>query len=333
MKKRDRSSGPPALVRAYAWQPGAGADELALARMRSHFKRPGAPMGEAWFMGETRHVFVELTGNLDDLPAERLHQPLEEIASGSSCFGFRDEWYAWYHCLLASLLPRANEHRLASLLEYLITGFISQHPHGIDEEPYRGFRNDALDTLGRCLMDATCWQGNDLVVGSILHRSNANETWGWWDASGDFSASVLFCLKYLPADSVAHWFRSVLAIPSPHWRAQLMVWLVGARDLLEGRVPWPTDFANTSPRIAWAWSHCLGPTLGRGAGDPLAGSSLIPEASRFAVLDVLQADVTASVYDEWLVSIMDIDYLVDELGTLPDEFFRLFVEGAGSGLT
>jgi hypothetical protein len=322
-------------VRPYAWQPGTGPDALALARMRNHFKRPDAPMGEAWFMGDSRHVFVELMGNLDSLSVGHLHQPFEEIASGTSSFGFLEEWNAWYHYLLAALLPRANEHRIGSLLEYFVTGFIAQHPHGIDEEPYQGFRNDALDTLGRCLMDGACWRDGDIVVGSILHRTNAwpSQNWGWWDASGDFSASLLFCLKYLPADSVAHWFRSVLAIPSPHWRAQLIVWLIGARDLLAGRIHWPADFSETNPRITWAWSHCLGPTLGRGAGDPLAGSSLIPEANRLAVLDVLQADVTASVYDEWLVSIMDIDYLVDELGTMPDEFFRLFVEGAGSGLT
>lgn len=60
--------------------------------MRDHFRRPAAPMGEAWFMGEERRVFDWLLGNLDEFALEELRDPLEEIASGNSSFGSYDEW-------------------------------------------------------------------------------------------------------------------------------------------------------------------------------------------------------------------------------------------------
>ena len=77
----------------------------------------------------------------------------------------------------------------------------------------------------------------------VLHRSNnnPNRVWCWWDACGDFSSSMFFCLKYLPETMVGNWFRSVLAIKSPHWRAQILVWMVGVHDMLVGKINWPSE--------------------------------------------------------------------------------------------
>lgn len=71
-------------MRQFTWQPGIGIDPVALAGLRSHFGRPPYPMGEAWFMGETRHMFRELMADLSNLTARDLRAPLEEIASGAS---------------------------------------------------------------------------------------------------------------------------------------------------------------------------------------------------------------------------------------------------------
>ncbi|UUZ46943.1 hypothetical protein LP420_25160 [Massilia sp. B-10] len=56
-----------------------------------------------------------------------------------------------------------------------------------------------LTTLGRSLMEPHCWNGTEIKVGAMLRRSNNNpaQVWGWWDASGDFSASMFFCLEVL----------------------------------------------------------------------------------------------------------------------------------------
>ncbi len=53
-------------------------------------------------------------------------------------------------------------------------------------------------------MDRNCWEDNDIELGKLLHRSNnnPNQVWMWWDASGDFSSSMFFCLKYLPVECI-----------------------------------------------------------------------------------------------------------------------------------
>jgi len=234
-------------VKEFLWQPGIGMDSDALGRIRSHFSRPPKePMGEAWFMGGERRMFDELRGDLSALTARDLREPLTEIASGTSSFGPQLEWHVWYHYLLGPLLPRSHESFVTSLLESLMTGFMALYPNAIYNAPYKQFGNDALLTLDRSLMDPKCWSGNDIVVGSFLHQSNnnPNKVWCWWDASGDFSSTVFFCLKYLPSELVSNWFLSVLKISSPHWRAQVVVWLVGAHDLLQGRVKWPSELRS-----------------------------------------------------------------------------------------
>ncbi len=73
---------------------------------------------------------------------------------------------------------------------------------------------------------------------------------------------ALLCLKYLPQESIAPWLRSVLAIPSPHWRAQMMSWMVGAHDMLTDALRWPSQLPEqAAPSVAWEWSHCLHPEL------------------------------------------------------------------------
>jgi hypothetical protein len=299
-------------VDQFVWQPGLGIDESALARMRSHFTRPKEPMGEAWFMSEERHVFHELEGDLATLSAWQLQRPLEEIASGTSSFGPHAEWHAWYHYLLGQLLPRSHEAFVSPLIESLITGFIALYSNGINVGPYPQFRSDALVTLGRCMMEARCWNRSEIVVGSMLHRSNnnPNRVWCWWDASGDFSASLFFCLKYLPPPLIRDWFQSVLDIASPHWRAQTLVWLIGAHEMLSGRTNWPSEFlAEARPSIGWEWSHCLRPELASAdeSGVPPV-PSLLPESSGIQVLELVHSHFTEDVFLDWLTSIARVPY-------------------------
>lgn len=313
----------------FVWQPGVGIDPAALARLLLHFKRPTQPMGEAWFMGEERHLFHELMQDVSRLSAEQLQQPLQEIASGTSCFGPRAEWHAWYHHLLGQLLPRCHERFVSSLLEFLATGFFALYPNGIHRSPYPQFRSDVLNTLGRCLMVAECWDGDDIVIGSMLHRSNdnPNRVWCWWDASGDFSASMYLCLKYLPPSQVERWFASVLAIPSPHWRAQLIVWLVGSHELLTGELRWPSEWdENAYPSVSWTWSHCLRPDLATSddSGAP-AVECFLPETSREIVLAAVQRHFTDEVYLSWLESIARVPSVEAELAEIPSTFERMYL--------
>eukprot|EP01034_Spumella_vulgaris_P037082 gene37082-45745_t len=156
-------------------------------------------LGGVYLKGWTNNYLLICLGYLTGL------QPLVELASGTSSFGPMKEWNNWYHYLLGALVPRSHEAFVSYLLESLLTGFMAIYPNGIYREPYEGM----------------CWNGTDIAIGKVLRKSNnnPNHVWAWWDASGDFAASMFFCLKYLPESSVEPWLRSVFDIPSPHCRA------------------------------------------------------------------------------------------------------------------
>jgi len=280
-------------------------------------------------MGDQRRMFPELQGNLNELATSDLQKPLEEIASGTSSFGPMKDWNIWYHYLLGALLPRSHEASDSYLLESLVTGFMAIYPNGIHGEPYQGFREDVLLTLGRCMMDGMCWNGSDIAIGKVLRRSNdnPNRVWVWWDASGDFTASMFFCLKYLPESSVKPWLHSVFDISSPHWRAQLIVWLVGAYGMLNNTVRWPSEFsAKDHPYIGWEWSHCLRPELAAsddGGAPPVP--AFIPENARMSVLAVVRSYFSEDRFRDWLDCISKVSYLEAELAGIPATFEMLYV--------
>lgn len=288
-------------------------------------------MGESWFMGDERKMFDQLLGDIDSLSAEDLREPLEEIVSGFSSFGAYEEWVNWYHYLLVALIPRGNHHYLESMFEYLITGFIGLYPNGIEVAPYKGFRTDVMRTLGRCIMEKECWDGSDIVVGRLLHRSNnnPNKVWCWWNASGDFSSSMFFCLKYLPEEEIATWLKSVLRISSAHWRAQLIVWLVGANNFFQDEFFWPAELKqNVQPRVAWAWSHCLRANMESNPRGALLVDkpAFLPRENRLAALRVLREEITEHRYLEWLESMSSYPYLLEEMGHTTQSFEKLYLK-------
>lgn len=315
MRMKSKSPSEPFL-----WRPGAGCDAGARARMKRAFPRPRQPMGEAWFMGETRKLYPELCGELSTLEIEDIQRPLYEIASGVRSFGELDEWTDWYHHILAETLPRAHEtYAFDSYVEHLVTAFFSLYPDGVAREPYKGFRRDALDTLGRVMMNEDCWEGERIRIGAFLHREYNPRVgkWFWHDASGDFSASMFFCLKYLDAEEIAPWLRSVFAIPDPHWRAQIMVWFVGAHPLLAGEVADPSKFGvGDWPSLHFEAAHL------HQYHPPRA---FIAHANREAARAAAAALMNDDVHLDWLLSMSQFDYLEAELMDLPESFRRLYI--------
>lgn len=316
----------------FVWSPGAGYDKEALARIQRAFPRPKEPMGEAWFIGNTRRMFTELTGDPNALSVAELHGPLFEIASGSHSFGPRAEWSDWFHYLFGQLVSRSHEGVTHYLLEMLATAFFSQYPSGDEPEPYRGFRSDALNTLGRCMMDQICWSQDQIVIGKILHRGEwPSGKWGWFDASGDFSASMFFCMKYLPAAAVRDWMSSVLEIMSPHWRAQTIVWLVGAHGMLTGNVRQPSQLQTSDwPGIVWESSHLLTGRFATDAGSWIQSADFLPEANRHEAMAAVVAYMSDDIFLDWMCSIAEFDYLENELAELPERFRELFISNSAS---
>ena len=304
----------------FLWRPGEGCDGAALARMRRAFPKPKYPMGEAWFMGETRAMFWDLLGDLGALSLYDIQRPLYEIASGAKAFGEMNEWTEWFHFILAETLPRAHETwAFDSHIESLVTTFMALYPNGVVDEPYKGFRDDAQNTLGRAMMNASCWNGENIILGEILHREFNPRVgvWFWYDASSDFSAAMFFCLKYLHEEQVAPWLRSVFAISCPHWRAQIMVWFVGAHDLLMGRVCDPSTYSVTDrPSLHWEAVHLL---------KYAAPNEFVPRVNREVALATVTSIMSDGIYLDWLLSMAAFDYLESELAELPETFRELYI--------
>lgn len=278
-------------------------------------------------MGDERRMFAELTGDISSLTACQLQEALDEIAIGSKSFGPHEEWYNWYHYLLGELVSLRHEDFFSLLLEPLITCFFVLHPNGIHEAPYIEFESDILNTLGRCIMEPSCWQGEDIAVGRILHHPDEHKIWGWWDASGDFSASLYLCMKILPEPLVRHWFSSILAIRSSHWRAQVLVWMVGSNELLAGKLLWPSELAiDAYPSVTWQWAHYLGPEL---ASADESGASraeaFLPRTCRELILTLAYQYFSEDVYLEWLESFSTVPYLEAELAAIPCTFESMYV--------
>jgi hypothetical protein len=311
----------------FLWVPGEGYDEAALGRLQNAFPRPTEPMGEAWFMSAERRMFSELCGDLRDVPEDCLGEALTEIGSGTAAFGPQEEWRAWFHYLLPRLVPRSHETTVFALLELLVTAFITQYPGGLEEEPYRGFRSDVLNTLGRCTMDGMCWPQGVLDVAMCLNKYYVGRRglWFWGDASRPLSASMFFCLKYLQKVEIKPWMSSVLRIDDRYWRAQVMIWLLGAHKILSGSMRQPSEFLlSDHPSIHWEWSHCLSGNYTGIHDGKVEYVEFIPAENRHVALEVTTAYFTEPVFLEWLKSFSADPALEAELADKPYQFFKLY---------
>ncbi|RQZ56422.1 hypothetical protein DF057_30495 [Burkholderia cepacia] len=320
----------PARPDPFRWIPGAGRSASASARLSAAFPRPKTPMGEAWFMGDSRRTFAELQDDLQSIDIARLDTPLEEIVIGTTSFGPRDEWQQWYHYLMGQLMPRCHEGQHHALLEWLITAFVSQHPDRIPSEPYQGYRRDVLDTLGQSLMDPECWPSGALDTAACFNRHHDRQsgTGDWFNASGKFSSSMFLCVKYLETHEIRPWLTSVLAIDDPLWRAQLMIWFVGADDMLRGRVRQPSEFSPRDyPRIDWQGARYLSGSTDRHA----APVEFVPSANRDAAVDTLRSVMTEATFLDWLHSLGRHDHVESELADLPYRFYSLYGASNQSG--
>jgi len=266
-------------------------------------------------MGDQREMYTYLLEQeLDVMDRSQMVNPLVEIASGTCSFGPMAEWQSWFNYLLPRLVPIALQPCKLQIHELLVTAFITQHPAGVFEPPYRGFREDALHTLGQLIMDRSKWNGGQVSLGRVLIHppSDLRDSWGWWEVSGDLSASLFFCIKYLMVDEIEGWVRSVLAISDSHWRAQILVWLVGSDLLLGEKAAQPSDLEDREPRVEWELSHRLAGNYTGRFDEPILLTPFIPNANKVAFRAALRDYLTDSQLLEWRKSIEKIDYLALE---------------------
>jgi hypothetical protein len=320
----------------FRWVPGLGPCPHALARLKRSFPKPSFPMGEAWFMGEHRRMFVELGETaVDDLPAAYLEHCLWEIASGVRSFGLSEEWTSWFRYLLPRLVERTYLRRSTSpLLCEAISVFINLYWEETSGE-YDGFVEDALATLGRSVMAEGLWapvpeSGDPMSRRAVFLRPEHWEEPPWtsaWDAfsaSPELSASLLFCMRYLDPEELRDWAASLATISDPCWRAHLVVWLSGALDLLERPLVLVSNLEKAQPTLRWLSSHLLGsPESSDLRRKPSA--DFISEARSTAFLEGIRNAITPEALLGWIDAFAADEHLNrDMLWTTEVLYDRLF---------
>jgi hypothetical protein len=294
----------------FRWLPGRGYNPAALHRLRERFPRPDEPLKEGWFLaGEAPCEGVD-----GWMSYWEVRDALYDIAINAGQPGARD----WFNFLLAQETPGAMLGSvLPPLIEALATGLFIFQPHDRESEPYEGFVRDCLDTLGRAIMGPDGWSSRgEINQGAILRRRwRLGAGWEWGRPAGDLSASMFFCLKYLPEDEIGPWLRSALQIRDPYWRGQLLAWFVGVRGLLDGTIDQPADLPiNGEPGICWVNSNLI-----------LGPAPFLPAVNRTAALDTLAAFFETVSFSEWAGGIVRNDDLAADLGQLPWRFQELFL--------
>jgi hypothetical protein len=287
-------------------------------------RRPAVPMGEAWFMSEVRKTFPALMGDLDTLPLDDLIDPLREIASGPGSFGDPcGEWGPWFHYLMPRLLPRAMEGTHESVLEYLVTGLFALHPQDLSEAPFR--QQDVLLTLGRCLMEAQPWLSHGYPTRECWICDARSDRMQWHSPHGVFNASAFLQLKCLPSDDVPAWVVSMLDIPSPLWRAEVLPWLVGIHPLLTGELTQPEglDAAASHYDASWAWSHCL---KGQVALEPERPPPAVSRETCEAVIETVRRCMSHERLCAWLDSFKPYRLLDQGMFDVPERFARYYLD-------
>jgi len=310
------------------WIPGLGPDPDALVRLEMAFPKPKTPMGEAWFMGETRRMFHELLGDRKDVPPDILVDALEELISGPTCFGPFDEWQEWFHYLLPNLILGSHAGPVwTSGLELLATAMFAHHPHSEGPEPYAGFRRDVLLTLGRVVMSPECWPSGQVDVDRCLGKSYLPgvQRWLWDQPAETLSCSMFLHVKYLEPETLPGWLASAFAIESPHWRAQLLAWCVGAHPFLLGVLNQPGEEPDDAwPGTGWWSSHWLkGNYTGDHSGNE-GDAVFLPPQQRDVAFNALRDIASGLPLDAWTRGFAVDPVLASEIGDVPALFASLY---------
>ena len=304
-------------IENYKWIPGQGPDVAALRRMRSHFLKPGVPMGEAWFISETRFLWTGLVDQpLAHFPVEEWENVLWDI-SGTGNFGHLEEWDLWFRFLLPELIEQGNTH--PQLFENLLNAFFNIFDQGITEE-YPGFRSDVFNTLPLYLMRPEYWINEEdeiskqpLKQALFLKHPSFHHNWNCREVHGEFSAAIFFCLRYLTPEEMTTWVKSLTEIQDTYWRGQLLIWLVGFMELVSNLSITPRKFEKNVPQLEWHYSF-----LSRAWEN---GTEFLSSKNIAAFLAEIRARISPEVVLQWVDDFSRNSSLANQLFDIPDLYF------------
>jgi hypothetical protein len=254
------------------------------------------------------------------LSGSYLGKVLQEIASGTKCFGHFEEWDQWFQFLLPALIERSHE---SFVLEDTLATFFNVFDHGITEI-YEGFRDDVINSLSLCLMKSELWlDWVDEITKMKTRRAKFlgdvgnPRGWNFRKTSADVSISLFFCLKYLRPEEIAGWVKSLAAINDPFWQAHLLVWLVGFYDFINLPSTTWQKLKKAAPNIRWGYAYRIEP-----ASDE---RDFLPEGNVQAFLDNVRHEINSETLFRWIDSFSHRPALKETLWDIPDIYFDKFI--------
>ena len=211
------------------WVPGQGPDESRVLELARIFGKPREPLGEAWFMGETRRMYDDLNeGGIEAVPNENLDKYLKELPTAIWCFPHSvHQWEAWYAYLTPRVLISGRflgDEPPPVDIGYLWDGLIALSwvtAHNSPENRALAHETDFASVLVPLIMHPQFWpEGHYKPVQKTVNVMG-------WDRSLKcrLPTSLLLAWRYLPPESLRAWLRSVLAIDDDIWRGPFMMWL------------------------------------------------------------------------------------------------------------
>lgn len=300
------------MEKKFQWVPGETASDDALVRMRSRFRKPHHPTGEAWFMGAKRKMYDELAAEtLSELPCNYFQDVLFEMSTGITSFpGMAYEWEPWLRYILPELILRTHESYVSYVLEGTVTAFTAYFAQSLEKE-YEGFHQDVVRTLGIALMNPGFWMEHPNGERNPLQRipcflvsdfeSIVSKRIAPRNVEGAFSAAMFFGLRYLKPHDMASWIESILLIENSFWRAAFLNWLMGARKLLTSRTH--DVLENAAPSIGWDHSFLL----------ERVPQPLISQENALAFKEQISIQLTMKLLGEWEVQLKNEEQFAIEL--------------------
>ncbi len=308
----------------FQWIPGQGPNTDSLVRLEKTFSRPSEPMGGAWVMSGERRSFKRFSQlEVADVEAAEISEILTEITGAISSFGRQKEWVAWFHYLLPRATRRAFDPTRGSsfLIESVVSSVVANYPGRI-EETYRGFRGDLIHTVGRAIMASDLWSDGRIRLAEVLCKEpeSPGQPWGWYAPSRDLSASMCFCLKYLDTEALGPWVESWMAIDDPHWRTQILAWLITFYRWLDSGIEQPKELDRLDPSPSWEGSELLGGCYSESGCEPIP---FLSDQTVKVFLDLIQQRFDEDLVLLWADTFDDTASLELEAYQLPDQFLTL----------
>lgn len=199
----------------FKWIPGQGINQDAIERMKRHFKKPVAHP-QYFEYEESRDSFLTMAdANLEDWDLGLGDYFLRT----ANAFEWHDDWQKWVLFLLPRLISNPTDYELICHT----TNFFLQARKLFSTEPYTGFREDLLHTLGTVMMAPIHWEGDDLS--DRWFEFNSLTGIYRFDFHDLLHSQLCFVLSYIKESAIPGWVASLNAITGEIWRKELNHWL------------------------------------------------------------------------------------------------------------